>query len=198
MSIEISLITGLLAAVFGSTSAADALIEIYKKLFEKKSVEPPKGSGDNIISDTKLMYLTPEKESEIATEAAIEALNLTYDSTLAIRNERMRQAKLSFNAALVLMCLGVLIIFVGIGFLWFKGEINRGAITVAGGAITQIISALVFRFNKETNNRLEVIRKELSSIETARVGLSMAKQINDLEKRDNAIVELTKRVQASG
>ncbi len=196
MSFEITLITTLLASVLGSRGTAEALIALYKKLLDQKATTAP--LLDNAVSDNKRHYLTAEKESEIATDAALEALNTTYDSTLEIRDERMRQARLAFNAALALMIIGVLIIFVGVALLWVKPQIDQGIITVAIGAITEVISVLVFSFNKEANNRLEEVRKELSAIETARVGLSMAKQISDLEKRDDAIAELTRRVQSNG
>ncbi len=197
MSIEITLITTLLATVFGSQSAADALIAIYKDKFDKRSQGTIPEAYDNVVSENKNVYLTSEKESEIATEAALEALNLTYDSTLEIRNERMRQARLAFNAAILLMIVGVLIIFLGVALLLIKSGIEQGAITVAVGAMIEIISVIVFAFNKDANNRLEEVRKELSVIETARVGLSMAKQITDLDKRDSAIAELTKKIQSN-
>ncbi|CSB31916.1 Uncharacterised protein [Vibrio cholerae] len=50
-------------------------------------------------------------------------------------------------------------------------------------------------FNRETNNRLDDLRKDMSVIETARVGLSFAKQIENQEKRDNAISELSLKIQ---
>ncbi len=197
MSIEVSLITALLASVFGSRATTDALIAIYNKIFDKKTTDTS-DTDDLVVSDRKRLYLTAEKESEIATDAALEALDVTYDSTLAIRDERMRQARLAFNAALSLMVIGVVIIFSGVALLWIKPELDQGAITIAVGAITEIISVIVFAFNRDANNRLEEVRKELSAIETARVGLSMAKQISDLEKRDDAIADLTKKVQNNG
>lgn len=197
MSIEVSLITALLASVFGSRTTADALIAIYKTIFDKKTTDTS-DTDEMVVSDRKRLYLTAEKESEIATDAALEALDVTYDSTLAIRDERMRQARLAFNAALSLMVIGVIIIFLGVALLWIKPELDQGVVTVAVGAITEIISVIVFAFNRDANNRLEEVRKELSAIETARVGLSMAKQIVDLEKRDDAIADLTKKVQNNG
>jgi hypothetical protein len=86
-------------------------------------------------------------------------------------------------------------VFAGIGLLWVKDSFESGLITVAVGAVSEIISILVFKFNSETNNRLDVLRKDLSIIETARVGLSIAKQIENQEKRDHAISELSLRLQ---
>lgn len=194
MSIEVTLITSLLASTLGSTAIAESLVKLFKEKFDNKTTKDIELSGSQ-VSDRKKLYLTRDQKSEIATEAAIEALDETYQSTSGIVSERMRQARLAFNAALSLMVIGVVIVFVGIGLLWVKDSFESGLITVAVGAISEVISLLVFKFNNETNNRLDILRKDLSKIETARVGLSIAKQIEDQEKRDHAISQLSLRLQ---
>ncbi len=194
MSIEVTLITSLLASALGSTALSEALVKLFREKFDNKTTKDSDGSGTH-VSDRQKLYLTGDQESEIATEAAIEALDETYQSTSGIVSERMRQAKLAFNAALSLMIVGVVIVFVGIGLLWLKDSFESGLITVAVGAISEVVSLLVFKFNSETNNRLDVLRKDLSIIETARVGLTIAKQIEDQEKRDHAISQLSLRLQ---
>ncbi|WP_019601653.1 TRADD-N-associated membrane domain-containing protein [Teredinibacter turnerae] len=194
MSIEVTLITSLLASALGSTAIAESLIKLFREKFDNKTTKDS-SSSESQVSDRQKLYLTGDQESEIATEAAIEALDETYQTTSGIVSERMRQAKLAFNAALSLMIVGVLIVFAGIGLLWVKESFESGLITVAVGAISEVISLLVFKFNSETNNRLDVLRKDLSIIETARVGLTIAKQIEDQEKRDHAISQLSLRLQ---
>ena len=194
MSIEVTLITSLLASVLGSTALAESLVKLFKEKFDNKTTKDT-ASDELQVSDRQKLYLTGDQESEIATEAAIEALDETYQSTAGIVSERMRQAKLAFNVAISLMVVGVVIVFAGIGLLWVKESFESGLITVAVGAVSEIISLLVFKFNSETNNRLDVLRKDLSIIETARVGLSIAKQIENQEKRDHAISQLSLRLQ---
>ena len=194
MSIEVTLITSLLASALGSTAIADSLVKLFKEKFDDKTTKNSDLSVSQ-VSERQKLYLTGDQESEIATEAAIEALDETYQSTSGILSERMRQAKLAFNAALSLMVVGVVIVFVGVGLLWVKDSFESGLITVAVGAISEVVSLLVFKFNNETNNRLDILRKDLSKIETARVGLSIAKQIEDQEKRDHAISQLSLRLQ---
>jgi hypothetical protein len=194
VSIEVTLITSLLASVLGSTALAESLVKLFKEKFDYKTTKEAEGP-ELQVSDRQKLYLTVDQQSEIATEAAIEALDETYQSTSGILSERMRQAKLAFNVAISLMIIGVLIVFAGIGLLWVKDSFESGLITVAVGAVSEIISILVFKFNSETNNRLDVLRKDLSIIETARVGLSIAKQIENQEKRDHAISELSLRLQ---
>jgi hypothetical protein len=194
VSIEVTLITSLLASVLGSTALAESLVNLFKEKFDNKTTKDT-ASDELQVSDRQKLYLTGDQESEIATEAAIEALDETYQSTAGIVAERMRQAKLAFNVAISLMVVGVVIVFAGIGLLWVKESFESGLITVAVGAVSEIISLLVFKFNSETNNRLDVLRKDLSIIETARVGLSIAKQIENQEKRDHAISQLSLRLQ---
>lgn len=193
MSIEVTLITSLLASSFGSTAVAESLVQLFKEKFAKKTTDDSTADNSS-VSDTKKLYLTGKQEADIATDAAIEALDETYQSTSGIVFERMRQAKLAFNAALSLMIIGVLIVFSGVVLLWIKDSFEAGLITVAVGAVSEIISLLVFKFNKETNNRLDDLRRDLSVIETARVGLSIAKQIENQDKRDHAISELSLRL----
>lgn len=194
MSIEVTLLTSVLASALGSSAIAESLVQLFREKLDKKTTDESV-TGDSIVSEAKKLYLTDQQASEVANEAAIEALDKTYDSTAGILVERMRQAKTAFNVAIALMIVGVLIIFLGVGLLYFKDGFESGLITIAVGAISEILSVVVFGFNKEANNRLDELRKDMSVIETARVGLSIAKQIDDQGKRDDAISELSKKVQ---
>ncbi len=196
VSIEVTLLTSVLASALGSSAIADSLIQLFRAKLDKKSIDES-DTNEGMVSEPKTLYLTSDQASEIANEAAIEALNETYQSTAGILTERMRQAKTAFNVAITLMIVGVFIIFLGVGLLYLKEGFESGLITIAVGAISEILSVVVFGFNKETNNRLDVLRKDMSVIETARVGLSIAKQIENQQKRDDAISELSLNLQNS-
>ncbi len=218
MSLEVTVITSLLATALGSSKVAESVVELFKKYYNEKKAEEPKEDA-SVFFQSSIPPVAPEapespeapetppcgddyskkvSDADIATDAAIRALNETHSSVASIRNERMRQARLSFNTALILMIIGVVIIFIGVGMVIVGNNIESGIITVVSGTISEVISVLVFRFNKETNNRLDETRKELSRIEMSKVGLSLAKEISNLEKRDNAIAELAQKVQAYG
>lgn len=190
MSMENTVLTSLLESVPGSRLIADTLIKLFEEKYDDKTTD--RSVSDQLaVKETKRLYLTGDKAEEIATDAAIEALDEIYKTTNVIAAERMRQAKLAFNTALLLMIVGVIIIFAGVTLLWLKDSFESGLITVAVGAVSEILSVIVFGFNKETNNRLDELRKDLSAIDTARVGLSIAKQIEDQDKRDDAISKLS-------
>ncbi|WP_217519976.1 TRADD-N-associated membrane domain-containing protein [Vibrio metschnikovii] len=194
MSIEVTLLTTVLANALGSSGLAESLIKLFKEKLDKKTIDDS-GSDEITSAEPKRLYLAGDQKSKIVNEAAIEALDETYTFTAGIAAERMRQAKAAFNIALTLMIVGVLIIFAGVALLYFKEGIEQGLITVVVGAVSEILSVIVFGFNRETNNRLDDLRKDMSVIETARVGLSFAKQIENQEKRDNAISELSLKIQ---
>ena len=194
MSIEVTLLTSVLASALGSSAIAEALVKLFQEKLDKKTTDDS-ALEETAVSDRKKLYLTEDKAAEIANEAAIEALDETYQSTAGIVSERMRQAKTAFNVAIALMVIGVLIIFLGVALFYIKESIESGLITVGVGAVSEVLSVIVFGFNKETNNRLDELRKDMSVIEMARVGLTIAKEIEDQEKRDHAISELSLRLQ---
>ncbi|MVB98311.1 hypothetical protein D6V35_17875, partial [Vibrio cholerae] len=194
MSIEVTLLTTVLANALGSNVLAESLVKLFKEKLDKKTIDDS-CSDEITAAEPKRLYLAGEQESKIVNEAAIEALDETYTFTAGIAAERMRQAKAAFNIALTLMIVGVLVIFAGVALLYFKEGIEQGLVTVVVGAVSEILSVIVLGFNRETNNRLDDLRKDMSVIETARVGLSFAKQIENQEKRDNAISELSLKIQ---
>ena len=74
-----------------------------------------------------------------------------------IIKERIRQARCSFNLALIATgisaCIGVL----GAGLL-LSGKLPEGTVTAAGGVAS---SACCIRFAKDANDRLDKLAKEL-------------------------------------
>jgi hypothetical protein len=128
----------------------------------------------------------PQREERALT---LEAIARAHDAANGVRTERLRQAQLTFNAALGLAVVGVLIIFVGVGLLLFREAVAPGALTAGIGAITEVISALLFRLNHETNNRLDEIGKNLSAIQAAQIAMTLIDKIEDPVQRDEAIRE---------
>lgn len=73
--------------------------------------------------------------------------------------ERLRQAKFSFNATLGLAIVSASISIVGIGML-FSGKVTEGSVATAGGLTSNIVSVGLLKFTKETNDRLDRLAKE--------------------------------------
>jgi hypothetical protein len=76
-----------------------------------------------------------------------------------IITERLRQARLSFNLALLLTTVSTVISLVGVGFL-FSGKISEGAITTAGGLTSKLVSVRFLKLIKEANDRLDKMAKD--------------------------------------
>lgn len=82
----------------------------------------------------------------------------TYTSIeVSIAQERLRQARYSFNLALVATALSACISLVGAGLL-LSGKVPEGTVTAAGGMAA---SVRCIQLAKDTNDRLDKILPEL-------------------------------------
>ena len=197
MSIE------MVSTLISATTASSAVAEIAKHVYEfVKNKYGEKGvdiadldelSNIDAIRKSIGSALPADEERNIT----ISALNEARSSTAAVRLERMRQAKLAFNAAVALLVVGVLIILLGVAFMILRENSTGAAITTAVGAVVEVISALLFRFNNETNNRLDEIGKYLNCIQAAQLAMNIAAKIEDPAKRDDAIREAAIMLSAS-
>ncbi len=196
MSLGVEVVLSLITAALGLNSVTSSVVSAFNALIKEQ-----REKGTASVAEAEVRYETQisvQKEADLATDAGLQVLDSAFSSTIEVRDERMRQAKLAFNAALTLVILGVLITFLGVLMLWFGSSIEAGSVTIGVGAITEIASLLLFKFNKEANRGLDEVRKELSAIETARVALDMAHKISDLEKRDEAIARLSDKLASDG
>jgi hypothetical protein len=131
-------------------------------------------------------------------DVGFKALDAGQAEATRIRNERMRQAKMTFNAALALAVLGVLLIFGGVALLLFRDAVSAAALTASVGAVTEVFSAVLFKFNSDTNNRLDAIGRDLSYLNAARVGLAATRMIEDSATRDEAVRDVLRNLQRAG
>src|SRR6516225_1812282 len=75
-----------------------------------------------------------------------------------IHSEQMRQAKLTFNAAMTIGFIGTIVLLVGIGSSFF--DIGRGVSATAAGIVLDTLSFFAIKFHRETNQRLDEIRRD--------------------------------------
>jgi hypothetical protein len=81
------------------------------------------------------------------------------DMDQEVMEERLRQARLSFNLTLVLTAVSAAISVVGVGLL-FAGKVPEGSVTTAGGLSSNLVSVRLLRLTKETNDRLDKMAHE--------------------------------------
>jgi hypothetical protein len=207
VSIEIVALTSL--ASYISPTLSNTLVEAIKNKLGEKGVqeitiedistgeikEVPVARLDELekIPAEKLEERLRVREVDLpsaeAHDVSMQAIAAARNKAAELRAERMRQAKVTFNAALALSVIGALIIFIGVGLLLFREASVAGVLAAATGAVTEVVSAVLFRLNSQTNDRLDEIGKDLSAIEAAQIAMTLIAKIEDPAKRDDAIRE---------
>jgi hypothetical protein len=189
MSIEIA--TAMLATA--TPAVTKAAWEALREGLKARGVQqvPEQATPETIEQIQDKAKALPQGEERNLT---LEAIASAYGTANGVRTERLRQAQLTFNAALGLAVVGVLIIFVGVGLLLFREAVAAGTLTAGIGAVTEVISALLFRLNHETNNRLDEIGKNLSAIQGAQIAMTLIDKIEDPAQRDEAIREAARNL----
>src|SRR5262249_24816725 len=109
--------------------------------------------------------------------------DLTQPVRHQVQGEQMRQAKLTFNVAIAIGALGTLVLLSGIVVSFF--DVRRGVSPTAAGIVMDVLSFFAIKFHRETNQRLDEIRRDENAI-------ALVARIQDLEKRDEAICNLVK------
>ena len=120
-------------------------------------------------------------------------ISSTYETLCDFRKERERQAKNSFNVALSLVIVGVLIVFGGV-FLLFKKNIVEGVLSSTVGSISSIIGGTIIKLYKDTNDRMDKLNANLSTLNYAKVQYALILKINDEKKRDIELSMLIKSI----
>ena len=133
---------------------------------------------------------------EIIEQARIiDSLQGTRSDLAKQRQEVFTQARTSSIVAVSLLSVGTLLVFAGI-ICAYTINLNAGVITIAASAVIDVIGAIVFRYNNQTNSRLDAAARELTTIEKATTAMYLIGYISDAEKRDQAIVELVQQLSA--
>jgi len=103
-----------------------------------------------------------------------------------IHKEQMRQAKLSFNMALPLGVIGILVAMWG-AISW---STSMGKRYVGIGAIMEVLTFILSKFPNEMNRRLDETQKEVRSCHRLERVYRKLWGIGDSSKRDEAIFRL--------
>ncbi len=104
-------------------------------------------SENNQIAQANLIQIQP----------ATKMPNINSEIEVSIAQERLRQARYSFNLALIATALSAFISLVGAGLL-LSGKVPEGTVTAAGGMAA---SVRCIQLAKDTNDRLDNILPSL-------------------------------------
>ncbi len=104
------------------------------------------------------------QQEKFEQEVTLNGQNLDMISSNSIHQERLRQARVSFNLAFGLTAASGLISFVGV-LLLFSGSVSAGTVTTVGAITAGTVSASCLRLAKDANERLNETAKALKDEE---------------------------------
>ena len=119
----------------------------------------------------------------------VDFFNASFVRLRGYLDERMRQAKISFNVAIIMSIVGICVIIAGV-ILLYIGKINGGILSSGVGALSETASIFLFRANKQSNNRLDAVRKDIYRMDTIALSLEAVKHIPEGEERNKAIASI--------
>lgn len=111
----------------------------------------------------------------------------------AQREERIKQAKITFIVALTVMVTSAVLVFIGI-IIILIGKIQAGVVSSIASVVCGTVSGLALGFNKQTNDRLDKDASELAALEKSYTGMQYLSFITDIKMKDEAIRDLAKGI----
>jgi hypothetical protein len=98
-----------------------------------------------------------QKADDVSFTIKVEGQYLISNSPSLILKERLRQARLSFNLALIMTAVTTSVSLISIGLL-LSNKASMGVITTIGGGASIVYC---FKLTKDANDRLDRIAAEL-------------------------------------
>lgn len=189
-----------LAGLAGQIRSTDLRLEMAKQLTRATSADGVRATNetrtpaplDDSIGEADLVSQLVSLQSTLAMgeqrAIARQTLQNTEDFAVAIKAERLRQAKRSFNLAMTLASLGVILVFfTAAATVW--GSASSAVISSVSAGISEIVAVLLFRLNKQTNDRLDELQEDTASISKLRITMSVIEGIADQRTRERATLQ---------
>jgi hypothetical protein len=172
------------------------LVEALKKTFPSVIGKmAPEEIQEEVFHATSLPVgigpLSQAVLDEQAKDAARELIVVAREYLDRQRQERLSQAHITFAAAFIALITGTVLVFIALICI-YTASLPVGAATVVASLISDIISALAFRFNKEANERLDSVTRELSILDRTELATRYIGYISHTEAKDRAITDLIK------
>lgn len=122
-------------------------------------------------------------------------LSTAETDAAAIRLERMRQARIAFNLALVFSAVGLALLVVTV-ILVTRHHGSVAALTTAIAGINQLIAVGLFRVSREANDRLDAVARDIGVVKRLGLALSLIDSIDDPTSRDAVIGSAVRSISA--
>ena len=189
-----TVVLGTLSAVSGNAAKVlyDAITAYLRSRLGKTVEVAP---ANDLVALSEQIRAAEQKTSP-ADQISLSDQMLTqaYHSARQTRDERLRQASLTFNAALILAIMGTLFVLAGLAIIFLTPNKTAGGIGALAGVVSNVISAISFRLNRETNDRLDQANVQVATIEASQVAVQVAMRMESGISRDETFREIALRV----
>ena len=180
--------------LFPDHRCADLEYDVYEgDIKEKEGVEEEKENTSERPEHEAVIQESCIRKIKNDPVDVLLIISNTYDTVLSLKNEKERQARKSFNAALGLIIAGVTIVF-GSVFLFIRNNIIGGILSSVVGAISSIIGGTIMKLYKDTNDRLDKYDDDLFTLYTAQVQYALIREIDDVKKRNAELIKLIESI----
>jgi TRADD-N domain-containing protein len=157
-------------------STVNAYAYLLEKISELPGTPPPGSILGGVYPEIRGLDGGDDHKEHLKRSAQL-ALNSAQKFEEHRRNERLRQARLSFNAALSLLVFGILIVLGGVLML-FQNHVTSGLLSSGAGVVSNMVSAVLFKFNRDANDRLDKIKVNLAKIETLGTAIAAIEKVD--------------------
>jgi hypothetical protein len=167
---------------------AQATYQVVQRVFEGMPEQmPPRDEPEQLAA------LVVDQANSVSAlrlhDAAIEVVAVASATAQIIRDERSRQAKMTFQGAVVLASIGVTLSIAGILVL-ISGNAIPGTITVAMGTISEAMAVVLLWLTGRMNDRLDEISGDLNAIRNAKVAIDLIEKLTNSDQIDESLREL--------
>lgn len=115
------------------------------------------------------------------------------NSTEEIYQERIRQARQSFNIASIILIIGLIALFLGI-IIAFLGLMPQGITVAAIGTAFEALGAIILKLNKDANDRIDKLGERANCMKNTLVALEITQRLSRKYLKDQATMEIIRDI----
>lgn len=147
--------------------------------------------GMTPLSESEMSEIVGGRMYDIAPsdDPVLAVLEQTFEETERVLKEIKRQAKISFDAALILILCGTLLVFGGI-YALYRNNMLTGWITTAAGAVMDVLSGGIMVLYKSVNKRLDEANHDLLILSKVRAQYAIIQNISNQTVRTKELRKL--------
>lgn len=162
---------------------------VFRPIGKKGSTANNEKTPDDSYAENMFKNINPDKinkDKEITEDYLLQYLKEVNKELNQQRQERLKQARLTFYLSIYSLIFGVIVVLIGIVLL-FTINVSVGTVTSAIGLMSNFISLLIFKLNKESNDRLDLLSDKLAIFDKTALTLQVLKQFTDTKVKDKAL-----------